>query len=426
MIWKYKQSNDLTGRKEAAWEGRIRIAIRVDANAEIAMGHLMRCLSVAEELERRGAEVVFFVSEEEAGRVLAERGRRHVCLKGSYKEKERELPALLQLLGEYGASCVLLDSYEVTPAYMRALQDRAPLVYLDDLNAFCYPADVVVNYTTGIRKTAYTKKFRGYEGWECESEIGAEQGSRSNKSQDWAERNSESEDGTVRSCGSSASCDCTDLDGMHSAKFLLGSRYVPLRAEFSAERIPIRERIEAILITSGGADGCDMLRGAAGCLSRERFPGVRKHIVAGRFCGHLRELEEMAEEDESIVVHRDVQNMAELMRKCDLAVSAGGTTLAELCACGIPTVCYASADNQLAGLRAYGEAGLALYAGDVREDREAVLESIARSAERLAGEPVLRGRLGAAAKAAIDGRGAGRIAEAILSVAELYSDRYCK
>ena len=39
------------------------IAIRTDANEKIAMGHLMRCLSIAKQLKEKGQEVIFFISE---------------------------------------------------------------------------------------------------------------------------------------------------------------------------------------------------------------------------------------------------------------------------------------------------------------------------------------------------------------------------
>ncbi|MCR5796546.1 MAG: hypothetical protein K6G63_01315 [Eubacterium sp.] len=35
------------------------------------------------------------------------------------------------------------------------------------------------------------------------------------------------------------------------------------------------------------------------------------------------------------------------MQKCDIAISAAGSTLYELCACGVPTITYTTADNQI-------------------------------------------------------------------------------
>ena len=40
------------------------IAIRADCNSEIGMGHVMRCLSVADSLKTLGEEVCFIVSKD--------------------------------------------------------------------------------------------------------------------------------------------------------------------------------------------------------------------------------------------------------------------------------------------------------------------------------------------------------------------------
>ena len=49
------------------------IWIRADANKEIGSGHMMRCLSVAEALKKRGEQVIFVVADEEATQLLAQR-----------------------------------------------------------------------------------------------------------------------------------------------------------------------------------------------------------------------------------------------------------------------------------------------------------------------------------------------------------------
>ena len=54
------------------------------------------------------------------------------------------------------------------------------------------------------------------------------------------------------------------------------------------------------------------------------------------------------------------------MKKVDVAISAGGTTLYELCACGTPTISYSFADNQLNNVKQFDEDGIIPYAGDVR------------------------------------------------------------
>ena len=107
--------------------------------------------------------------------------------------------------------------------------------------------------------------------------------------------------------------------------------------------------------------------------------------------------------------------MSDYMKKCDLAISAGGSTLYELCACGTPTIQYTLADNQLGAARAFSEQGLIPWAGDIRTDMEESFRVIEREMERLSAPGEWEART-AALQRVVDGRGAGRIARALLEI----------
>ena len=102
------------------------------------------------------------------------------------------------------------------------------------------------------------------------------------------------------------------------------------------------------------------------------------------------------------------------MRRCDLAVSAGGTTLAELYACGIPVICFSIADNQLKGTMAYASEGLMLYAGNVVNERKTVIRNVIQDMKILVSNYGTRRAMAEKANKVIDGKGAERIAEQII------------
>lgn len=338
------------------------VGIRVDANDTIAMGHLMRCMSIAFQLKNKGCGVKFIISEDYARESIIQNGFECICLYNRYNEKEKETQELIKIIEDNGIDRLLLDSYEVTYDYMARLKEHTKIIYIDDLNAFLYPADLIINYTYGTNIEEY--KDRDYK----------------------------------------------------NQRFLLGSKYVPLREEFAGRSILIKKEIGDIFITTGGTDQYDMIIGILEKLQESAFNKARKHVVAGKFYKHMDKLHLLASGDSSIHIYHNVKDIWNVMRASDIAISAGGTTLAELCACGVPSICFAIADNQLSGTKAYEEGGLLFYAGDVRENREKVRKHIVQLVEYMNQNPLIRREMSLNAKSTIDGKGALRIAEEMISI----------
>lgn len=336
------------------------IGIRVDANDKIAIGHVMRCMSIASELKKQNNDVIFIVSEESAKKIIVNNGYECICLNNKYNEKNSEILQMHNIIKKYNINKLLLDSYEVTPEYMKKLKKDVKLIYIDDINKFKYPADIIVNYT-------YKTDMSIYEERQYTDEI-----------------------------------------------FLLGSKYIPLRSEFAAQPISINKKVENIFITTGGTDNLDMITGILKKLSYRT--DIDKMVVTGRFYKHLDYLNDMAVSDSSIKVYNNISNICDVMKKCDIAISAGGTTLAELCACGIPTVCFSIADNQLYGTEAYSNDGLMLYAGDVRSQKDMVIKRIIDNLELLVQDYSLRQKMACKQKMIIDGKGSCRIAGEIIKL----------
>lgn len=208
--------------------------------------------------------------------------------------------------------------------------------------------------------------------------------------------------------------DAKDYEGRteHWQSLLLGSRYVPLRPEFAKEKIVVGEQVKSVFLTTGGTDSYHMITGILERLQRGRADRLEKYVVIGPFYRDYARLEQLSSEDKRLIIYQNIPDIAGIMRKSDIAISAGGTTLAELASCGVPTICFAMADNQLPGTGAYAADGIMLYAGDVRDNREAVLDTIEDFLDRLESR-ILRRQLNDKAKEVIDGKGAQRIAEAI-------------
>jgi len=114
--------------------------------------------------------------------------------------------------------------------------------------------------------------------------------------------------------------------------------------------------------------------------------------------------------------------MKSLICSMDLIISAAGSTLYEICACGVPLITFVTADNQIRGAEAFSSLGLAVNIGDLREP-----ESIKRGAvisgtlDSQAIEKMItatysltteaRVKMSKRQRAIIDGHGAERLAE---------------
>lgn len=334
------------------------IGIRADANRKIAMGHIMRCTAIALQLQKLGKDVLFIISEPDMEGFLKENGFSVECLHNAYNQKEQELIHLFEIIDRYDLRMLLVDSYEVTEYYLLSLKNRLPVVYMDDMNLFQYPVDAIINYTYGAAMNLYQK-----------------------------------------------------YNYKKTIQFALGSRYVPLREQFAGGVIEKNEEVQNIFISSGGTDPEHMIRDILLAMTAKGFAKMRKTIVVGNFYGDMDWLQEFAKLYQGITIYKNVSNVADIMRKCDVAVSASGTTLAELCACGVPTIAFSMADNQIPGVTAYAKDGLMIYAGDIRDHKSLVLENIIDNMQLLMDNKEMRFEISMKAHSKIDGQGAGRIAE---------------
>lgn len=332
------------------------IYIRTDMNKIIATGHVMRCLAIANAARSCGEETTFILADEQAAQLLEERGYSSIILHTVWNDMESELPVLVQVIRENNISRLLVDSYQVTNYYLKSLCKLVKLIYLDDLNAFHYPVHALICYAN------YWKKFR-YEEQYSDTEL------------------------------------------------YLGTKYVPLRQAFSnCPRKKISMQIEKILIMSGGTDPYGVMDKLLVRLNRRQYKRI--DVICGRYNGAYNSLCAKYAEESNIQIHRSVTDIDRYMKEADLAVSAGGTTLYELCACGTPAISYSFADNQLDNVRQFEEDNLIDYAGDARYEN--IAQNLVELVEKYQNDYELRRDRSERMEKMIDGKGALRLAQILI------------
>ena len=90
------------------------------------------------------------------------------------------------------------------------------------------------------------------------------------------------------------------------------------------------------------------------------------HVLIGAMNNDRDEIRRLAKDQDNIIIHENVSDMRSLITGCDVAISAAGSTLYEICACGVPLITYITADNQILGAEAFEKMGLAVNCGDMR------------------------------------------------------------
>ena len=98
----------------------MKIGIRADINETVATGHFMRCATIADELVRKGAEVIFYSADDGVASFATERGFSYKVLGSRWDDLNSEI-LLLGSMKE--CDSILLDTYYVTREYFDALRE---------------------------------------------------------------------------------------------------------------------------------------------------------------------------------------------------------------------------------------------------------------------------------------------------------------
>ncbi len=334
------------------------IGFRVDANEKVATGHLMRCIAIATACIKKGKQCMFLLAEEKETQRLKSRGIPYQILGTKWDDMESEKDRLMYIFEKQEFEYMVVDSYQVTISYLKWLNSRVPVLYIDDMACEIYPVTAVLHYSQWKEQHLYSDQYKNTP-----------------------------------------------------VEVLAGMEYTPLREEFALASHMKRKK--SILITTGGTDPFNITyKLLQTCLSDVEIASYSYEVIVGNMNVYEDELRELAQYNSNIRIHKNVSNMSDYMRSCEAAVSAGGTTLFELCACGIPTVCFSFAENQVKFARETDEHKIMLYAGDARYN-EKIEENIYKCLLQFLKNTGLKSEYAQRMSELVDGKGCERIAEVL-------------
>lgn len=303
------------------------VCFRVDGGNNVGLGHISRCLSLAQAFQRNGHKV-FFISKLNEGITRIKNENFDVFpLQQDYSESHltnitEEINEISNILRKVQLDLLIVDSYYVSYEYFSALKKLAKkLIYIDDINLFSYPVDIIINGNI-------TGKYLGYQKYN--------QGQR----------------------------------------FLVGPEFNLIRTEFC--NLPPRKvnvRVNEIMITTGGADTYNLTTKLLNILlQKPEYRDVRINVLVGSGFTNCNDLECLRQSYSNIFLYANsvlpnppkniiYSDVSSIMLRSDLAISAGGSTLYEFAACGTPVLAIIIADNQEGIVQKMDELGYLINLG---------------------------------------------------------------
>lgn len=314
----------------------MKIAFRVDASVQMGSGHLMRCLSLASSLREQAAEIVFICREHDG----------HLCdFVESKAYQVLRLPKLIE--------AAEVESKDDDPSHA---------IWLG------------CDWSLDAEQTASVMGERGEWGWLIVDHYALDFRWESRlRSQvknifvvdDLADRQHDCDALLDQNLSNEMESRYQGLVPETCRQFL-GPSYALLRPEFYKERERLcREHgeVKRILVFFGSMDPQNYTGLVLEGIAKLDMADVKVDAVIGTSNPNQEILRKVCDAMTNVCLHVQVENMAELMAKADLAIGAGGATTWERCCLGLPSFALAIAENQVEVLKVAAEHGL-LYSID--------------------------------------------------------------
>ena len=294
------------------------ILIRTDSSHIIGSGHVMRCITIAEELRNNGATVEFITRNHKGNineQISAKRFKINLLPRPTIdlaREKLKECKTTLglsqdidaeetiQIIAGMKLNWLIVDHYALDYQWEDKLKPYANnLMVIDDLANRKHNCDILLDQNYIKDRTRYNKFL----------------------TQD-----------TIK---------------------LFGPKYALLRKEFfkkikrNYNNIPVKK----VFVFFGGSDYDNITSVAIKALSHDNLKHLSIDVVIGSNNINHSEIKEKISRYSNIKLHTQINNMAYFMENADIALGAGGTTTLERMMLGLPSIVVTVAENQVESVR---------------------------------------------------------------------------
>ncbi|HPF47233.1 MAG TPA: UDP-2,4-diacetamido-2,4,6-trideoxy-beta-L-altropyranose hydrolase [Emcibacteraceae bacterium] len=326
---------------------------RCDASPKIGGGHVMRCLSLAGEMRKRGWE----------------------CLFSSTLETTETLPQLVRDGYEVNppetikeADILIIDHYDLEKDYETFSRGQAKkIMVIDDFPTREHDCDILLDQTYG-RSTGDYKTFVPKE--------------------------------------------CTLLCG--ADYILLRPQFINLRKK-SLENKSAIQKAEKIFVSFGATNPKGITQKVLNALAPFKDWPLSVQVIMGAQAQEKEDVKNLIQELNQNSIHNfqieiDVEDMASYLAQADLAIGAGGSMSWERACLGVPSLVIQLADNQSDVIGELNNIGAIKLVGTLDTVQEA---NIDKAFESVRDNGKLLREMSATAADIYDGKGVIRVIEAL-------------
>jgi len=370
----------------------MKVVFRVDSSSEMGIGHLMRCLALADTLRESGIQAEF-ISRQLVGHTIElteARGYRVHSLPVASFNRDSVFSSKLKHQAWLG--CSQAEDADQSAAI---LQDIKP----DWLIVDHYAIDIEWEKAT----SPYRKHLMVID--------------------DLADRTHDCQLLLDQNWFSASTNNRYDHLLPESCIKMLGPTFALLKPEFSTLRQLMPEKdgyIRRILVSMGGGDPSNETLKVLLALMKPELMHIVVDVVCGVNHQDIASVKELATQRGATNLHSALPSLAGLMARADLMIGAGGTTTWERMCLGLPAIVISLAENQYQPNLSLAQDGYILFAG---KKEEVSIEKLQNMICSLVGNRNSYLQLSRTAWKLVMGDGTSKVVNTLMKISKSYGTR---
>ena len=280
------------------------IVIRCDASQAIGSGHVIRCRTLARELQRDDMHIVFLCRKEKGNLNSVLKKEFHVI------ELEQHRISTEDIINESGRNAH-------SPGYDQIADAEDCIAEL---------------MSSGIKEIDWiiVDHYKFDKDWESYmvKKLKKNRGPKILAIDDLADRYHHADLLLDQNFFGKQTYERYRLLTPNNCKQLLGPRYAVLTREYAELHplMPTREHIQRVLIYFGAVDSKNLTSKALKALMNPSLKLLSVDVVIGRSSPHRKEIENLVAKRELTTLHEPMGSLAALTARADVAIGAGGTS----------------------------------------------------------------------------------------------------